>query len=361
MQLTIERGDLLALLNKTTPVVSRKSTIPILANIVLTATESLSVRATDLDIEVTGSCPATVTKPGETTVNAAMLADIVKSLPAGALIEITDTSKAIEVKAGRFKTNLATLSASDFPKLATDTYEADFDIPSAQFKRLFDLTKFACSTEETRYYLQGVYLHPADGAMKAVATDGHRMALATYTGHADTFPSVIVPSKTVTLISALSDLGDVSVSISATKIRFQHGSTVVVSKVIDGTFPDYTRVIPAGNRNKLTLSAAFAKSATARVSLVSDERVRAVKLTTGADHVVLSVAGANGNDAEETIGADYEGDAMSIGFNSKYLADVMAMCNGDDVTIMLGGVNDPALIMPSDDDGVKFVVMPMRV
>ena len=361
MQLTVERQDLLNLLAKIVPVVNAKNTIPILAHVVLSATDTLQARATDLDIEVTGSCAASVLQPGETTVSAAMLFDIVKSIKAGALIDMELADHKLTVKAGRFKTTLATMAADDYPVMATDQYTSEFDMPSVEFKRLFGKAKFAVSTEEPRYYLNGVYLHHASGAMKAVATDGHRLALVTYDGHSDDFPGVIVPTKTVAMIGGLSDIGDATVSISATKIKFQHGSTTVVSKVIDGTFPDYTRVIPQNNRNVLTASATDMKAAANRVSLVSDERVRAVKFTTGGDQLMLTVGGANGNAAEEYVDAAYEGDPIEVGFNSKYVAECLALCNGDDVVIKLGSPGDPAIVLPSDDDGVLFILMPMRV
>lgn len=361
MQLTTERQDLLNLLAKLIPVVNRKNTIPILANIVISADENLQARATDLDIEVTGSCAATVLQPGQTTVNAAMLFDIVKSLPSGALIDMTLADHKLTIKAGRFKTNLATLPVEDYPVMASDEYESEFDMPSAEFKRLFDKSKFAMSTEETRYYLNGVYLHSVDGEMKAVATDGHRLALVKYDWAGDGFAGVIVPTKTVMLISGLSDIGYVSLSISETKIRFRHGSTTVVSKVIEGVFPDYTRVIPQNNRNVLIASASFMKSAANRVALVSDERARSVCLTTSDAQIAMTVKGANGNEAEEYVDAEYTGDELTIGVNSKYLAECLTLCNGDDVTLKMGGVSDPIIINPSDDEGVLFVVMPVRV
>ena len=361
MQLTAERQDLLNLLTKLIPVVNRKNTIPILANIVISATDTLQARATDLDIEVTGSCAATVLQPGETTVNAAILFDIVKSLPSGALIDMTLFDHKLTIKAGRFKTNLATLLVQDYPVMASNEYENEFELPSVEFKRLFDKTKFAMSTEETRYYLNGVFFHSADGKMKAVATDGHRLALADYDGHSDEFAGVIVPTKTVMLISGLSDIGDVSLSISETKIRFQHGSTTVVSKVIDGTFPDYIRLIPQNNRNVLIACAAVMKSAANRVALVSDERARAVTLTASDAQIAMTVKGANGNDAEEFVNAEYTGDALVIGVNSKYLAECLTLCNGDDVTLKMGNSGDPIIIIPSDDDAVVFVVMPTRI
>jgi len=361
MQLTTERNDLLNLLAKVTPIVERRNTFPILANLVITATDIMSVKSTDLDIEVTGSCPANVTTQGAITVNAAMLFDIVKSISSGAIVDMSLDDHKLTIKSGRFKTVLATLEAIDFPVMASNEYESEFEIPSTEFKRLFDIVKVACSTDEAKYYLNGVYLHYVDGIMKAVATDGHRLALAQYEGHKYAFPSVIVPRKTINLISALSDIGDVSVSISDTKIKFHHGSTTVVSKVIDGTFPDYTRVIPRNNQNILTVSAAAMKAASNRVSLVSDERVRAVKFTTGHDQLMMTVKGSDGNAAEEYVDATYEGDPMDIGFNSKYVAECMALFNGDDVVIKLGTPGDPAVLLPSDNPGVVFVLMPCRI
>ena len=361
MQLTTERQDLLNLLAKIVPVVNAKNTIPILAHVVLSATDTLQARATDLDIEVTGSCAARVTQSGETTVSASLLFDIVKSLPNGALVDMSLADHKLTIKAGRFTTSLVTLPVLNYPVMATNEYENEFDMPASEFKRLFGKTKFAMSTEETRYYLNGVYLHSADGKMKAVSTDGHRLALAEYAGHTEEFAGVIVPTKTVTMIGATSDIGDVSVSISATKIKFKHGSTTVVSKVIDGTFPDYTRVIPKNNRNVLSASAAVMKSAANRVSLVSSERVRGVKMTTSDGQLMLTVSGSDGNLAEEYVDATYEGDALVIGVNSKYLAECLTLCGGDDVTMKFGGTEDPVIILPSDDEGVLFVVMPLRV
>lgn len=361
MHLTIEKQDLSKLLAKVTAVVNKRNTIPILANVVLIAGDGLSARATDLDIEVTASAPAQVTTPGETTVSAAMLADLIKSLANGALVTMEYADNWLHISAGRFKSKLATLAVRDYPMIATSKYDTEFDIPSHELRRLFDKTKFAMSTEETRYYLQGVYLHYADGIMKAVTTDGHRMALAEYKSHTTDFPGVIVPSKAVGLIIAACELGDVSVGISATKIKVQAGNTVIVSKVIDGTFPDYTRVIPKGNNNKSTVNAAELKSAASRVAIVSSDRARSVKFDISAGGLSLSVKGSNGDEANDEVAADYTGEPLSIGFNVAYLAEAMAQCNGDEVLIELNGAGDPGVFKPSDDDGVLFVLMPVRI
>jgi len=361
MHLTIEKQDLSKLLAKVTAVVEKRNTIPILANVVLSATDTLQARATDLDIEITASAPATVTVQGETTVNAQMLADIVKSLANGALVTLEYADNWLHISAGRFKSKLATMQVRDYPVIATAEYDTEFDIPALELRRVFDKTKFAMSTEEARYYLQGVYLHHADGVMKAVATDGHRLALAEYAGHTAEFPGVIVPRKTVMLIIQAAELGDVSVGVSSTKIKVQAGSTVIVSKVIDGTFPDYTRVIPKQNNNKATVNAAELKAAASRVALVSSERARLVKFDLSAAGLALSVKGSNGDEATDEVAADYDGEPLQIGFNVAYLAEAMAQCNGDEVMIALNGPSDPGVFRPSDDAGVLFVLMPVRV
>lgn len=361
MHLTIEKQDLSKLLAKVTAVVEKRNTIPILANVVLYATDCLQAMATDLDIEITASAPATVTTPGETTVSAQMLADIVKSLANGALVTLEYADNWLHISAGRFKSKLATMHVRDYPVIATSEYDVNFDIPAMELKRLFDKTKFAMSTEEARYYLQGVYLHHADGKMKTVATDGHRLALAEYAGHNAEFPGVIVPRKSVLLIIQAAELGEVSVGISATKIKVQSGSTVIVSKVIDGAFPDYTRIIPKQNNNKATVAAAELKAASSRVALVSSERARSVKFDLSAAGLALSVKGSNGDEATDEVAADYDGEPLQIGFNVAYLAEALAMCNGDDVLIELNGSGDPGVFRPSDDAGAMFILMPMRV
>lgn len=361
MQLTLEQSALKSLLSKLIGAVEKRNTIPSLANVALiTDGDMLTGKATDLDIEVTGTSPAVVAVQGSTTVSAAMLSAIVAKMPAGSLVSMSMADGMLTVKAGRSKYELQTLPIEDFPLMATSEYSHTFTSQSHDLARLFNLTKGAMSTEETRYYLQGVYIHPSqDGNIVAVATDGHRLAKATMP-HDVSFPGVIVPRKTVGELVKMLDLGDVVVSVSETKIKFDMGSTVIVSKVIDGTFPDYQRIIPTKNTNVLTASASEMKSAADRVATVADDRSRAVKISVDGNSAVLSTRG-NVGAAEEEVAVSYSGQPLTVGFNSKYLAEVLAQCSGQDVSLACGSSEDPVLITPGNDAGVIYVVMPMRV
>lgn len=362
MKLTIELPALKSILAKTASVVEKRTTIPILANIALKAYEGqLTALASDLDIEVTARADADVMQSGETTVPAHMFQSIVSKMPAGALVTLELDGHKLIVKAGRSKYQLETLPIEDFPAMAGHDYESEFKLQAGELSRMFNLTKFAMSTEETRYYLNGVYVHADDDRnIIAVSTDGHRLAKVTQSADV-AFPGVIVPRKTVMEIVKASDIGEIAISVSQTKIKLDFGGTVIVSKVIDGTFPDYTRVIPVSNNKTMKASADEIKGASDRAILVADERSRAVRLDITADTVTLSTRGSVGHEATEIVDVSFDGEPMAIGFSSKYIADALSVCSGSDVTFKLNGPGDPAIIRPSDDAGVMFVVMPMRV
>src|SRR5215510_7647408 len=264
MKVTVERAALLKSLGHVHRVVERRNTIPILANVLIKADNSkLAFKATDLDLEVTEAIAAEVGPAGSTTVPAHMFYDIVRKLPEGTqiLLEASGDRATLALRAGRSRFSLQTLPESDFPDLAAGEMTHKFSLAAKDLKRLIDKTQFAISTEETRYYLNGIYLHTAgDGqasALRAVATDGHRLAqidLAAPQGAAG-MPGVIVPRKTVGEVQRLIEDGEVQIGIelSPTKVRFTLGDVVLTSKLIDGTFPDYARVIPLGNDKKLTI------------------------------------------------------------------------------------------------------------
>jgi len=362
MKLTIERQNLADLLGKLSGVIERRQAIPILANVHLTASATgLTAKSTDLDIEATAFSPANVEHEGVLTVSLQLMADIAAKVPKGALIEIEQDGYFLNVKAGRFKTKLATMPADDYPVFASNSYSVSFDLAANDMKRLLDKPRFAVSDDESKYYLNGVYLHVMDGQLKAVATDGHRLGLASMVSPVEAMPGVIIPNKTLGEFIKNLTIGDVTVSVSETKIRLQSGTTVIVSKVIDGTFPDYTRVIPAANGNVMNAGASDLKDAANRVSLVADDRVRTVKFVLSDDQLDMIVQGAVGNMAEETIGVSYDGEPLTIGFNAKYLADALQRCNGDDVRIEFGGNMDPVIIRHTDDKGFLAVLMPFRV
>jgi DNA polymerase-3 subunit beta len=372
MKVTVERAELLKSLGHVHRVVERRNTIPILANVLVKADRGkLSLKATDLDLEVTDSIAAEVSPGGSTTVPAHMFYEIVRKLPDGAqiVLEGSGDRAVLSLRAGRSRFTLQTLPESDFPDLAAGEMSHSFKVAAADLKRLIDKTQFAISTEETRYYLNGIYLHTAGtakaGMLRAVATDGHRLAqveLPLPQGAAG-MPGIIVPRKTVGEVQRLIEAGEgeVAIELSAGKIRFTIGNVVLTSKLIDGTFPDYARVIPANNDKSLIVDKKDFEAAVDRVSTVSSERGRAVKLSITGGRLVLSVTNPDSGSATEEIEVEYEADPLDIGFNSRYLLDIAAQIEGEVAVLKLADPGSPTLIQDKDAKGALYVLMPMRV
>lgn len=373
MKLVIERGELLKALSHVTSVVERRTTIPILSNILLRASGGLlRFNATDLEREVSEETTADVTQDGTVTVPAHMLHDIVRKLPDGAQVELVRDAERerIALTSGQSRFALQTLPAEDFPDLAPGEMSHQFSLPAHELRRLIDRTRFAISTEETRYYLNGIFLHAAktesgDDMLRAVATDGHRLAqaeLALPAGAAG-MPGVIIPRKTVHELHRLLEDGasEVNVGVSATKVLFEIGPITLTSKLIDGQFPDYARVIPKGNDKELTVSNAEFMSAVDRVSTIASERGRAVKLNLEADKLTLSVNNPEGGSATEEIAVGYSSEPLEIGFNARYLLDIAAQFESNQAVFMLADPGSPTMVRDSEDDGALYVLMPMRV
>jgi DNA polymerase-3 subunit beta len=372
MKISIERGTLLKALAQAQSVVERRNTIPILANVLIEAEgETVSFRATDLDIEVLDKVKAQVEKAGATTVSAVMLHEIVRKLPDGSLVNLVDDGAAgrLTVQAGRSTFSLATLPREDFPVMASSEYTSNFSCPAPVLRRLFDKAKFAISTEETRYYLNGVYLHVSDGedgkVLRCVATDGHRLARidAELPMGAEEMPGVIVPRKTVGEMRKLLDDDEmkIAVSVSETKVRFATPEITLTSKVIDGTFPDYTRVIPQGNTKRLEVDATEFAQAVDRVATVSSERSRAVKLSLEEDRLILSVNAPDSGAAEEELAVAYSDERLEIGFNAKYLLEIASQVDRENAVFLFNSSGDPTLMREGGDTSAVYVVMPMRV
>jgi DNA polymerase-3 subunit beta len=372
MKFAIERAALLKAVAQAQSVVERRNTIPILANVLIEAEgDQVSFRATDLDIEVVDQAPAKVERAGATTVNAVTFHEIVRKLPDGALVTITDdgASGRMSVDAGRSNFSLATLPKEDFPVMASSEYEANFAAKAPVLRRLFDKSKFAISTEETRYYLNGVYMHVSDldgkQVLRCVATDGHRLARidADLPEGAESMPGVIVPRKTVGELRKLldDDEAEIAVSVSETKVRFATPGITLTSKVIDGTFPDYTRVIPTGNTRRMEVDAAEFAQAVDRVATVSSERSRAVKLALDEDRLVLSVNAPDSGAAEEELGVAYNDESLEIGFNAKYLLEIASQVDRENAVFLFNSSGDPTLMREGNDETAVYVVMPMRV
>lgn len=372
MKLVIDRGELLRGLGHVTSVVEKRTTIPILSNVLLRASEQgLQFKATDLEREVLEQTSADVSQPGATTVPAHTLYDIARKLPDGAEVEIKrDAEKErLTLTSGHSRFALQTLAAEDFPDLSPGDLTHRFEIPAGDLKRLIDKTRFAISTEETRYYLNGIYLHTASqgrqATLRAVATDGHRLAQAELplpSGAGD-MPGIILPRKTVHELHRLIESSDspVNVGVSASKARFEIGSVTLTTKLIDGTFPDYARVIPKGNDKTLKVRNAEFKNAVDRVSTIASERGKAVKLNLGADKLVLSVNNPEGGSATEELGAEYSAEPLEIGFNAKYLLDIAGQIESETAHLLLADPGSPTMVKDESDEGALYVLMPMRV
>ena len=372
MKFSIERGTLLKAVAQAQSVVERRNTIPILANVLIEAEgETVQFRATDLDIEVVDKAAAQVERAGATTVSAVTLHEIVRKLPDGALVNVTDdgASGRLTVEAGRSNFALATLPKEDFPVMASSEYSCNFSAKAPDLRRLFDKSKFAISTEETRYYLNGVYMHVSDAdggqVLRCVATDGHRLARidSDLPDGAGEMPGVIVPRKTVGELRKLldDDETEIAVSVSETKVRFATPDITLTSKVIDGTFPDYSRVIPTGNTRKLEVDASEFAQAVDRVATVSSERSRAVKLSLDEDRLVLSVNAPDSGAAEEELAVAYGDDQLDIGFNAKYLLEIASQVDRENAVFLFNSSGDPTLMREGNDISAVYVVMPMRV
>ena len=372
VQFTLDRNKLLKSLSHVQSVVERRGTIPILANVKLEATgKTLKLTTTDMDIAVEETLEATVDMAGTTTVPASTFYDIVRKLPDGAQVQLKkpagDSKMAIRSGSSRF--SLATLAAEDFPAMAEGVFSHRFELTSEQCTALFEKARFAVSTEETRYYLNGIYLHTTgkDGkkVMRAVATDGHRLARieVPMPEGAAAMPGIIIPRKTIGELRKLCESsGDnVQVALSETKIRFQCGSATLVSKLIDGTFPDYERVIPSGNSKILEMECKPFIAAVDRVSVISSEKSRGIKLAIESGKLTLSASSAEQGTATEEMDVTYAADAIETGFNSRYVLDMMAQIEGDTVQFVLAESTSPALVRDPGDVGALYVIMPMRV
>lgn len=365
---TVEQGDLLKCLGRVHRVVERKNTIPILANVLMRIEQDRIVfRATDLDLNVGDAVKADVSEKGCTTVPAHLFHDIVRKLPAGSQVVIEEKDGGIIVRSGRSRFTLQTLPEGDFPELGAGDASNTFVVAGKDMHRLIDRASFAISTEETRYYLNGIYFHAAtkgnEATLRAVATDGHRLAQVEFPlpEGAGGMLGVIIPRKTVGEVKRLFGLEDqIQVELSQGKIRFSAGNVSLHSKLIDGTFPDYGRVIPANNSKYLIVDRAELVAAADRVSTISSERGRAVKVSVAAGKVVLSVTNPDSGSATEEVEAEFNAEAMDIGFNSRYLADILGQVEGDKVTIRLEDPGSPTLFT-GGDEGSLFVLMPMRV
>ncbi|MBU3077245.1 DNA polymerase III subunit beta [Sphingomonas quercus] len=370
MKATIERATLLRGLSHVQSVVERRNTIPILSNVLIEAQggEGLKLMATDLDLQVVETVAAAIDQPGATTVSAHTLFDIVRKLPEGSQVQLTAAEGKMQVVAGRARFNLATLPRDDFPVIAEGELPTRFELPAETLKQIIDKTRFAISTEETRYYLNGIFLHVSDETqpvLKAAATDGHRLARVTVARPegASGMPDVIIPRKCVAELRKLLDEvdGSVAISLSTSKIRFGLGNATLTSKLIDGTFPDYSRVIPTANDKLLRIDPKSFMEGVDRVATIASEKTRAVKMALDRDKIILSVTSPENGTAAEEVPGDYSAAGFEIGFNARYLLDILGQIEGDQVEVHLADAAAPTLIRENDKAAALYVLMPMRV
>ncbi|MEM7700337.1 MAG: DNA polymerase III subunit beta [Pseudomonadota bacterium] len=374
MKATIERATLLRCMSHVQSVVERRNTIPILSNVLIDAAEdgTVKVMATDLDLQIVETVSASkVDTPGAITVSAHLLNDIIRKLSEGSQVQLDAADNRLEIRSGRAKFKLPTLPRDDFPVIVEGDLPTSFELPAKQLAEMIDRTRFAISTEETRYYLNGIFLHVTDDeepVLKAAATDGHRLARFTIDRPegASGMPDVIVPRKAVGEIRKLIEEADggVLIDLSASKIRFTvsgEGGVVLTSKLIDGTFPDYSRVIPTGNDKLLKVDPRLFFEGVDRVATIATEKTRAVKMGLDKDKVILSVTSPDNGNAAEELEAEYSSDGFEIGFNANYLKDILHQIDSDTVELHLADAGAPTLIRKDEGSPALYVLMPMRV
>jgi DNA polymerase III subunit beta len=371
MRATIERATLLKSLGHVQSVVERRNTIPILSNVLIEASENGAIKltATDLDLQVVETFAAEVETAGSTTVSAHTLFEIARKLPEGSQVQLHAADGRMAVNAGRARFSLSTLPRDDFPMIAEGELPTSFELPASSLIQIIDKTRFAISTEETRYYLNGIFLHVAEEGepvIKAAATDGHRLARVTLPrpAGAEGMPDVIIPRKCVAEVRKLLDeSGDnaIQIDLSASKIRFTFDSVILTSKLIDGTFPDYSRVIPTGNDKLLRINPKAFSQGVDRVATIATEKTRAVKMALEKDKITLSVTSPENGTAAEEVSGEYSSDSFEIGFNARYLMDILSEIEGDVVELHLADGSAPTLIRENDKSSALYVLMPMRV
>lgn len=370
IKFTVERAVLLKCLSHIQSVVEKRTTIPVLSNVKLEGSEgSLRLTATDTEIAITETIPAQIEGSVSTTLPAQMLYEIIRKLPEGADIQFSGKGEQVDVKAGRSKFKLQSLPIDGFPVMEQGDLPHNFALSGAELHTLIDKVRFAISNEETRYYLNGVYMHIAEEegikVLRSAATDGHRLARITLAvpAGAEEMPGIIIPKKTIGELKKLlgENESEVKIAVSDTKIKFIIGNAIVTSKLIDGKFPDYERVIPHANDKILEISSKALAEAVDRVSTVSFEKARAIKLNVGAGKVVVSADSADGNTADEELEANYSAEPIETGYNFRYMLDMMNQIENDTAQILLSDSSAPALVRDPSDVSVLYVIMPMRV
>ncbi|SUD37672.1 DNA polymerase III subunit beta [Ectopseudomonas mendocina] len=367
MHFTIQREALLKPLQLVAGVVERRQTLPVLSNVLLVVEgQQLSLTGTDLEVELVGRVTLEdAAEPGEITVPARKLMDICKSLPSDALIDIRVDDQKLLVKAGRSRFTLSTLPANDFPTVEEGPGSLTFNLPQAKLRRLIERTSFAMAQQDVRYYLNGMLLEVQSGLLRAVATDGHRLAMCSMEAAIlqDGKHQVIVPRKGILELARLLTEQDAEVSIVLGQhhIRANTGEFTFTSKLVDGKFPDYERVLPRGGDKLVLADRQGLREAFSRTAILSNEKYRGIRLTLAAGLLKIQANNPEQEEAEEEIVVDYNGGGLEIGFNVSYLLDVLGVMGTEQVRLILSDSNSSALLQEADNDDSAYVVMPMRL
>jgi DNA polymerase-3 subunit beta len=372
MKIIIERAALVRALGHVQSVVEKRNTIPVLSNVLIKAKNgAVEFIATDMEIEILETVPADVQEEGSITAPAVKLFEISRKLPDGAQIQLTSTENdsVLQVHSGKSNFKLGCLPTADFPLMTVEDNGHKLDLPSQTLKTLIDSTKFSMSAEETRFYLNGIYFHTLENngkkILRTVATDGHRLAQAQFELEGDgvDIPGVILPRKTVLELCKLIDnAADViHISISETKAQFSFDTIELRSKLIDGTFPDYEKVIPKGNNKALRVNAEQFAKAVDRVATLSNEKSKAIKLNISSGQMTLSATSTDAGSAIEELDIDYKDDAIEVGFNAKYVLDIAQQIKGKEVQLDFSDASAPTILKEIKGDNALYVLMPMRV
>ena len=371
MRAKINKRSLVQTLSHLHSVVEKRNTIPILANVLIEAKDKkLMLAATDMEIAELQSISCEVLQEGAVTTPAHILYDIVRKLPDEAMIELeSKEGKKLGIKSDKISFSLMCLPPNDFPDIHSGEYPEGFDIEASSLSRLIDKTLFSVSTEETRYYLNGIYLHSIKDdeqeVLRAVATDGHRLSRlsASLPKNVKNLEGVIIPRKTVTEIKKIIDNleGKVKIQIAKNKIKFTIDNVIITSKLLDGAFPDYERVIPENNTKELIVDKLEFIAAVDRVSTLSSDRTRAIKFSLVKRNLEITAENPDQGSAKENINVHYDGDDLEIGFNSKYLIDIARQITGANIKFMLSDKLSPTLLLDEEDNLALYLLMPMHI
>ena len=366
MKLSIQREAFLKPLQQVIGVVERRQTLPVLGNVLLNATKrNVKLTATDLEVELQAQVDVAVAEPGDITLPARKLLDICRTLPEGAALDISVKQERALVRSGKSRFTLSTLPATEFPAIDKLKNPGKFSVSQKDLRNLIERTSFAMAQQDVRYYLNGLMLEPDAGLLRAVATDGHRLALCELQAEVggDLEQQVIVPRKGIQELHRLLDEVDspAQVEIGTNHIRITTDQLRFTSKLIDGRFPDYQRVIPKNADKRLTINRDLLRQALTRTSILSNEKYRGIRLDISKNNIKIQAHNPEQEEAVEEIDAIYDNESLVLGFNVTYLLDVLNVISTEDVEVFLNDANSSALINRPGSDDCRYVVMPMRL